>query len=48
MRDALNNNLFELEKMHTDYNDLDMLMKSLPREKLEVCCSIVEMASPST
>ena len=47
MRDALNDNLFELEKIHTDHNDSDMLTKSLPREKLEVCCSIVGMASPS-
>ncbi|RVW54023.1 Aromatic aminotransferase ISS1 [Vitis vinifera] len=36
MRDALNDNLFELEKIHTDHNDSDMLTKSLPREKLEV------------
>ena len=48
MRDALNNNLFELEKIHTDYNGSDMLTKSLPREKFEVCYSIVGMASPST
>ncbi|RVW42558.1 Retrovirus-related Pol polyprotein from transposon TNT 1-94 [Vitis vinifera] len=47
MRNALNDNLFELEKIHTDHNNSDMLTKSLPREKLEVC-SIVEMASPST
>ena len=48
MRDTLNDNLFELEKIHTDHNGSDMLTKSLPREKLEVCCSIVGMASPST
>ena len=47
MRDALNDNLFELEKIHTNHNGSDMLTKSLPREKLEVCCSIVGMASPS-
>ena len=47
MRNALNDNLFELENIHTDHNDSNMLMKSLPREKLEVCCSIVGMASPS-
>ena len=45
---ALNDNLFELEKINTDHNGSDMLTKSLPREKLEVCCSIAEMASPST
>ncbi|KAL6318202.1 hypothetical protein AAG906_035707 [Vitis piasezkii] len=48
MRDALNDNLFELEKIHTNHNGSDMLTKSLPREKLEVCCSIAGMASPST
>ena len=35
MRDALNDNLFELEKIHTDHNDSNMLMKSLPRESLK-------------
>ena len=48
MRYALNDNLFELEKIHIDHNDLDMLTKSLLREKLEVCCSITGMESPST
>ena len=48
MRDALNDNLFELEKILTDHNGSNMLTKSLPREKLEVCCSIAGMASPST
>ena len=47
MRDALNDNLFEIEKIHIDHNDLDMLTKSLPREKLRVCCSIAGMVSPS-
>ena len=40
MRDAPNDNLFELEKILTDHNGSDMLTKSLPRVKLEVCCSI--------
>ena len=48
MKDALNDNLFEIEKIHTDHNGSDMLMKSLPREKLGVCCSITGMMSPST
>ena len=48
MRDAFNDNLFELEKIHTDHNGSDMLTKSLLREKLEVCCSIAGMVSPST
>ena len=48
MRYALNDNLFELENIHTDHNGSNILTKSLPREKLEVCCSIAGMASPST
>ena len=48
MRDTLNDNLFEIEKIHNDHNGSDMLMKSLPREKLGVCCSITGMVSPST
>ena len=48
MRDSLNDNLFEIEKIHTDNNGSDMLTKSLPWEKLGVSCSIVRMVSPST
>ena len=48
MRDALNGNLFEIKKIHTGHNGSNMLMKSLPREKLGVCCSIARMVSPST
>ncbi|RVW11901.1 Retrovirus-related Pol polyprotein from transposon TNT 1-94 [Vitis vinifera] len=48
MRDALNDNLFEIEKIHTDNNGSDMLTKTLPREKLGLCCSIAGMVSPST
>ena len=48
LRDALNDNLFELEKIHTDHNGSDMLTKTLPKEKLEVCHSIVGMVSSST
>ncbi|KAL6323545.1 hypothetical protein AAG906_039125 [Vitis piasezkii] len=43
MRDALNDNLFEIEKIHIDNNDSDMLTKTLPREKLGVCYSIAGM-----
>ncbi|TXG46350.1 hypothetical protein EZV62_028150 [Acer yangbiense] len=35
IRDAINDKLFELEKIHTDHNGSDMLTKALPREKLE-------------
>ncbi|RVW40094.1 Retrovirus-related Pol polyprotein from transposon TNT 1-94 [Vitis vinifera] len=45
MRDALNDNLFEIEKIHTDNNGSDMLTKTLPREKLGVCCSIAGIIS---
>ena len=48
MRDALNDNLFEIEKIHTDNNGSDMLTKTLPREKLGVCYFIAGMVSPST
>ena len=48
LRDVFNNNLFEFEKIHTDHNDSDMLTKTLPREKLEVCCFITGMITPST
>ena len=47
LRDAFNDNLFELEKIHIDHNGSDMLTKTLPREKLKVCHSIVGMANPS-
>ncbi|RVW71160.1 Retrovirus-related Pol polyprotein from transposon TNT 1-94 [Vitis vinifera] len=45
MRDALNDNLFEIEKIHTNNNGSDMLTKTLPREKLGVCCFIARMIS---
>ncbi|KAM7516588.1 hypothetical protein LguiA_006171 [Lonicera macranthoides] len=48
IRDALNDKLLELEKIHTDHNGSDMLTKALTREKLEICRSIAGMAFPST
>ncbi|TYK18300.1 Retrovirus-related Pol polyprotein from transposon TNT 1-94 [Cucumis melo var. makuwa] len=48
LRDALNDELFELEKIHTDCNESDMLTKNLPRTKLEFCRSIVGMTSSSS
>ena len=47
LRDALNDELFELEKIHTDHNGFDMLSKNLPRSKLEFCRSTVGMKSSS-
>ena len=37
----------ELEKVHTDDNGADMMTKSLPRGKLEVCREIAGMAVSS-
>ncbi|KAA0051094.1 Retrovirus-related Pol polyprotein from transposon TNT 1-94 [Cucumis melo var. makuwa] len=48
LRDALNGELFELEKTHTDHNGFDMLIKNLPRSKLELCRSTVGMTSSSS
>ena len=48
IRDAINDKLFELEKIHTDHNGSDMLTKALSREKLEACSSVAGMANPST
>ncbi|KAJ0865779.1 putative RNA-directed DNA polymerase [Helianthus annuus] len=48
IRDALEDKLFELDKVHTDDNGSDMLTKSLAREKLKICCSIAGMANSSS
>ena len=48
IRDALDDKLLELEKVHTDDNGADMLTKSLPRDKFETCCLIAGLASSST
>ena len=37
IREALDGKLLQLEKVHTDENGADMLTKSLPRDKLEIC-----------
>lgn len=37
IREALDKKLLQLEKVHTDENGADMLTKSLPRDKLEIC-----------
>lgn len=46
MRDVFNDELFELEKIHTDHNESNMLTKNLLREKLEFCCSLWEWQVP--
>ncbi|KAK1393106.1 hypothetical protein POM88_012162 [Heracleum sosnowskyi] len=43
--DALEEGLFEVDKVHTDDNGSDMLTKSLAKGKLKVCCSIAGMAN---
>ena len=48
IRDAIEDGLFELDKVHTDDNGSDMLTKPLAREKLKVCCSIAGMANSSS
>ncbi|GAB2279545.1 hypothetical protein Dimus_039358 [Dionaea muscipula] len=45
IRDALEEEKLELEKIHTDSNGADMMTKALPREKLGVYCKIAAMTS---
>ncbi|KAK9698616.1 hypothetical protein RND81_08G117800 [Saponaria officinalis] len=37
IRDVLESNLLHIEKIHTDDNGSDMMTKTLPMEKLDVC-----------
>ncbi|CAA7059133.1 unnamed protein product [Microthlaspi erraticum] len=48
IRDVVASKEVELEKVHTDDNGADMMTKSLPRWKLEVCRGIAGMAVSST
>ena len=48
IRDVLDTKLLELQKVHTDENGSDMMTKSLPRGKFEICCSIAGMVVSST
>jgi len=48
IHDALDANLLELEKVHTDDNDADMITKTLPRAKFEVCYEIARLVVTST
>lgn len=47
IKDALNDKLHELEKVHIGHNDFDMFMKTLSKNKLKGCCSIVRMTNSS-
>ena len=42
---ALEDKMFELDKVHTDDNGSGMLTKVLASEKLKICCSIARMAN---
>ncbi|GJX75044.1 putative RNA-directed DNA polymerase [Tanacetum coccineum] len=48
IRDAIEDGMFELNKVHTDDNASDMLTKAVARENLKVCCSIARMANSSS
>ncbi|KAJ9556141.1 hypothetical protein OSB04_010755 [Centaurea solstitialis] len=48
IRDALEDKMFELDKVYTDDNGSDMLTKALACEKLKICCSITGMANSSS
>ena len=48
IHDILDAKLLELDKVHTDDNGFDMMIKVLPREKFEACCDIVGLAISST
>ncbi|RDX81970.1 hypothetical protein CR513_37293, partial [Mucuna pruriens] len=48
IRDALDAKLLELVKVHIDDNGANMITKTLPRGKFEVCCEIVGMAITPT
>ena len=44
IRDALDANLLELAKIHTDDTGADMMTKALPGGKFEDCCEIAGLA----
>ena len=45
LRLVVEQQLFELEKIHTDENPADMLTKVVSREKLKLCVGLVVMNS---
>jgi len=48
IRDALDEKLLQIEKIHTDDNDSDMMTKTLPMQKLEICRRKSGLAKPPT
>ena len=45
LRLVIEQQIFELEKIHTDENPADMLTKVVSREKLKLCVGLVGMNS---
>lgn len=45
--DALDDKLLELDKFHIEDNGVDMMIKALPRKKIEACSEIAELAVTS-
>ena len=45
LRLVVEQQLFELEKIHTDENPVDMLTKVMSREKLKLCFGLAGMNS---
>ena len=43
LRLAIKEQMLQLEKVHTDDNDVDMLTKVVLREKLELCAKLARM-----
>lgn len=48
IRDALEDKLLEIVRLHTDDNGSDMLSKALASEKLMIYCMIVKMENSSS
>ena len=48
IRDALDEKLLQIEKIHTDDNGSDMMTKLLPIQKLEICKIAIELVEPPT
>ena len=45
IRDVLNSKQMQLEKVHTNDNEADMLTKVVTKEKLNVCCQLAGMTA---
>jgi hypothetical protein len=48
IRDALDEKLLHIEKIHTDDNGLDMMTKTLPMQKLEIYRRKAGLVEPPT